>query len=410
MIHRIIKKFWFTFSILCALISLNVLITDRLARLQSEKQDNIRVLYQDIRDRNKKIATLERGIQETKDKLQASQEEVGRLTQAEQERSDKIQALRKDKQEGQGKTITDKTVQKVSLRKLDISYAQPFSRQYRFALFRNGGRGQGIGNIMNGLLAVHLLAIKYNRICCVSDWSQFSLAFVSNNDHVCKLIVGEKSEHQISLWNFGPNMIDRNCWLAQARCDNLLRSEEKIIEFTGNDYPFEIFPALGRELFDKLYRPSALLLSYFPDSYKIPETVLHLRVGDDFSDRRSGLNIRTQMFFIHTFPNTSFIISNNQIINDRFKAAGWRAYKSSPGQMHTVSLNNKDLIMKAWRDWYTIFQASSVYHTPSAFSESAIRASGTSSRRIIKDFDATTEKDLQSLTEAETWSENQTPT
>ena len=273
----------------------------------------------------------------------------------------------------------------------------------RFLLFSNGGRGQGIGNIMNGLLAVHLLAIQYNRTCCVSHWNEFLLAFVPENRDICTPLTDRSSRHELSLWNFGPGALDRNCWLPNGNCDLLLKSEEPIIRLSGNEFPFPRFPALPIGTFDKLYRPSTRLLSYIPTNYQMPTTVVHLRVGDNSADKRSGIDVATQNTLIQMFPNTSFIISNNQIINERFKQAGWKAYSSSSGQTHTSLSSNQDVLMKAWRDWYTIYKAIMVYHTPSAFSESAVRASGAFSRRI-KGVSPAIEGDFSLLeTESETW-------
>ena len=56
----------------------------------------------------------------------------------------------------------------------------------------------------------------------------------------------------------------------------------------------------------------------------------------------------------------------------------------------------------AWRDWYTIFRAGVVLHTPSAFSESAARASGAFSRRV-QAYDKRAVGNLSVMLAPETW-------
>jgi len=82
----------------------------------------------------------------------------------------------------------------------------------RFLLFRDGGRGQGIGNIMNGLLATHLLALSYNRTCCVSHWPSFAKAFTRIPAAACAGVSEATMIKHLSLWNFGSGQVDKNCW------------------------------------------------------------------------------------------------------------------------------------------------------------------------------------------------------
>jgi len=133
----------------------------------------------------------------------------------------------------------------------------------RFLLFRDGGRGQGIGNIMNGLLATHLLALSYNRTCCVSHWPSFAKAFTRIPAAACAGVSEATMIKHLSLWNFGSGQVDKKCWRSGGSCDVLMQSDEVFLEITGNEYPFEIFPQLPVGLFESLYTPSELLVSYF---------------------------------------------------------------------------------------------------------------------------------------------------
>lgn len=276
------------------------------------------------------------------------------------------------------------------------------SQRDRFLFFRGGGRGQGIGNIMNGLIATHLLAERYNRTCCVAYWPSFSNAFSRNTENACLSLASSVPTKQLSLWNFGSGKIDKECWSVGSYCDLLLKGDEAFIKITGNEYPFDFFPPLPVGLFDRLYTPSEHLRPFLLPRKSLPTTVVHIRAGDNSADKRTGVDADSQMFLIQFLPKDAFVITNNEIIHKRFVTAGFRSYHAPVGQVHTSVSGNSDVIMHAWRDWYTIFKADVVLHTPSAFSESAVRASGSFSRRI-KDYDARDAKNLSAMLQIETW-------
>ena len=95
-------------------------------------------------------------------------------------------------------------------------------------------------------------------------------------------------------------------------------------------------------------------------------------------------------------------ISNNEMIHQRFVTAGFRAYDAPKGQVHTSGSGDTETMLHAWRDWYTIFRAGVVLHTPSAFSESAARASAVFSRRM-QAYDKHATSNLSAMLAPETW-------
>ena len=201
----------------------------------------------------------------------------------------------------------------------------------RFLLFRDGGRGQGIGNIMNGLLATHLLALRYNRTCCVSHWPSFAKAFTSIQTAACAGVSEATVIKHLSLWNFGSGQIDTKCWLSGGSCDTLMQGNEAFIEITGNEYPYANFPPLPVGLFKYLYTPSKLLVSYFKFHELWPQTVVHLRAGDNPADKRTGVDTSSLAFLVRNLPADAFIISNNEMVHSRFVTAGFRAYDAPKG-------------------------------------------------------------------------------
>lgn len=255
---------------------------------------------------------------------------------------------------------------------------------------------------MNGLLAAHLLALRYNRTCCVSHWPSFMRAFTQNPNTACAVGSKARTIKQLSLWNFGNGQVDKKCWQSGASCDVLMQSDEVFIEITGNEYPFQIFPPLPLGLFDSLYAPSKLLTPYLQLYGSWPQTVVHLRAGDNSADKRDGVDSASLDFLVHALPANTFVITNNEKLHRRFVAAGFKAYDAPRGQEHTSLSGDSATVLHAWRDWYTIFRAGVVLHTPSAFSESAVRASGAFSRRV-RAFDKRTLGNLSAMLVPETW-------
>jgi hypothetical protein len=272
----------------------------------------------------------------------------------------------------------------------------------RFLLFRDGGRGQGIGNIMNRLLATHLLALSYNRTCCVSHWPSFAKAFTRIPAAACAGVSEAIMIKHLSLWNFGSGQVDKKCWRSGGSCDVLMQSDEVFIEITGNEYPFEIFPQLPVGLFESLYTPSELLVSYFKLQAPWPQTVVHLRAGDNSADKRDGVDRNSLDFLVHMLPVHTFVITNNEKLHERFVTMGFKAYDAPRGQVHTTLSSDSTTVLQAWRDWYTIFRAGVVLHTPSAFSESAARASGAFSRRV-QAYNKRAVRNLSEMLAPETW-------
>jgi len=166
----------------------------------------------------------------------------------------------------------------------------------KFLIFENKGRGQGVGNIMNGLISCLLIAQKYARIVCVSNWDSFSNAFQSVHADSCAEILKTTSTYHrdtVQCWNFGAGC-EKSCWHSAGRCELVLASTAQIVWFDGNEYPEAIFPALRSGSFLSLYTPTTALKQILVwENQPPPKTVVHLREGDDASDVRGGLDATT---------------------------------------------------------------------------------------------------------------------
>ena len=291
--------------------------------------------------------------------------------------------------------------------------SQIASSNLRFIVFQPTSMGQGLGNILNGLLAVHLLGQEFDRIVCIStDWYDFHQAFQSlQHQDVCSLLPPSgRYMVSIDLVNFGPPP-------NECRLQKKLASTEPVWYIAGNTYPR--WPvASTRGLFGQYYAPTEALLGMLELAYtetgrqERPETVVHLRQPDDPNiDPREGLD-RASLEALGEYLkrsgqqqqqqesnqtlssslSTPFLVTNNvdlyKYFQDNF---GW-SHPPWTGIKHSALMNiewgstasttntttgttetAEDIAnLQLFADWYTVLQAKRVYHTHSDFSQSAI--------------------------------------
>lgn len=257
--------------------------------------------------------------------------------------------------------------------------------------------GQGLGNIMNGLLAAHLFADEFKRRLCVSqEFKGFHMAFQPGQDGIleeCALLPQKQGSRQgqgqgIALFNYGypPN---------ECQLRDQLASDNQIIFYVGNTYPR--WPVVPERYFETLYRPRPLLLAMLPWK-TAPETVVHLRQPDASGDRREGLDDTTLDLLGKTLPRETFLVTNRVEWYDRFESKfgwshpewdqvfhsatsfGWGARNNTTHRIPTAQESEllRNLSVEEQRslqmfcDWYTISQGKHVLHTHSDFSISGI--------------------------------------
>jgi len=264
----------------------------------------------------------------------------------------------------------------------------------RFVIFLPTNNGQGIGNIMNGLLAAHLLADEFNRTLCVSEeWHDFYLAFVPlNYREECAKLPNQHglATQTIRIHNF-ENPPDE-CFLKEW-----LASDTNVLYFVGNTYPrWRNMPE--DNYWDKFYAPTDLMKAMLPWKGRRPTVVVHLRRPDGTHDARKGLDDETLSALGKSLPNTTFLVTNNVEWYSYFKRSyhwanpGWSkihhsAFSTiewgSKGELPGTNKTKEENMMELWCDWYTILMAERVVHTHSDFSLSAIHWRNLDSKTIV---------------------------
>lgn len=265
--------------------------------------------------------------------------------------------------------------------------------QDRFLIFVGSEDGsQGQGNILNGLLAAHLLGLEFNYAVCVWDqWTEFNLAFrqkhyVRECEEVQKLPATKKK--RMRHWTFGSS--ETECTLREK-----LASDRKVWEFSANTYPK--WPTVPDGFFEEYYEPTEALSSVLPWKDP-PETVMHLRQGDggNKSDRRKGVDEQTFEALGKALPSDTFLVTNEvpwyRRFSDRYgwSNAGWDSVRHSARHKNKNdprvegSLTEYELeVLRLYSDWYTLLKADKVYHTASDFSQSAVHFMGRRDSKVI---------------------------
>lgn len=307
-------------------------------------------------------------------------------------------------------TIKDGTVGET--KRSDADSNRSYVGERKFLIFKGFLSGQGVGNVISGLLAAHLLGIEFDRIVCVAEsYTDFYLAFEMVHPdtlrycpeilHERKELWEDKSELIISLINFS-NPPD------ECQLQTSLASDQPILVLFANTYPR--WPGVPDNFFFTYYRAKPELIGMLPyDANHPPHTVVHLRVPDDTNgDRRKGLDEASFQALGRLLPSDTYLVTNRVAYYDYFREKfGWRHphwseifhtalgrswggkdvdgshhFFESPAQRPDTKIDRKQHIMENWADWYTILCATMVYHTHSDFSISAVHWQNVPSKSI----------------------------
>lgn len=233
-----------------------------------------------------------------------------------------------------------------------------------------GNRGQGMGNLLNGLWVAHIFARRFHRTVCV-NWPQFNAAFTQHPR--CASILAEFSNSDrvphVQSWNFGPTN-------TYKQLNATIGGPDSVIKFDGNDWPEPVWPTEPmHSLFFDNYEPSAALRPLLPPLCNTElglhnkncghNRVMHLRLGDGARDKRGIFLCSNALQRIRA----AFNINNYVILADHDAIYEELGLQKQGPAFHTAGL-------ASWADWVAILTArNAVYHTPSGFSESAIRVS-----------------------------------
>jgi hypothetical protein len=282
----------------------------------------------------------------------------------------------------------------------------------RFIIFRGILGGQGAGNIMNGLLAAHLLGLEFDRIVCIDPrpLKEFLAVFepihpavlrhcpVALNEAALPMTEGDDISHRTTkdtIPKKGSKHLGRKVRHItrvslvtyqpppdECKLQHQLASDEKYILLTSNTYPR--WPMIPPNFFFTYYKAKPILLDALPyDRATPPETVVHLRLHDGLQDKRKGLDQNTLDALGKALPPDTYLVTNRVAWYDHFeKVYGWRhphwASVTHSAGIRTdgwgISYNNTKETenLHLFVDWYAILTAQTVYHTHSDFSLSAI--------------------------------------
>ena len=285
-----------------------------------------------------------------------------------------------------------------------------------FLIYRPPLEGaQGMGNLLNGLLAAHWLGQEFHCIVCVSpDWKDFHMAWESLTPECTRLTTTTTTTTDPDPDPLPPRTLGNTVWIlnyskqpvnecdVKAQLQAVVDEDDRVVYLVANDYPrWPSSSSKSRNLgvdWNDLYRPTAALQETWTRAVWPAATatapVVHLRAPDDDKDHRRGLDLATcralgEHLRSHHYPNrttttTPFLVTNQVDYYTWFQEHyGW-AHPSWTGVRHSAlpnvqwtksskTNNRSEGILQLWTDWWTLYRAKVIYHTHSDFSRSAAR-------------------------------------
>ena len=154
-----------------------------------------------------------------------------------------------------------------------------------------------------------------------------------------------------------------------------------MVQFWSNHICFVASPIYFslNEQFQRQFPPSAALKKHLPDVF--PEKLLHLRRGEERQSRRGVFSDNETPWNELKYCFDDFNIS---MIADMADIYDNLPHKKMHGHIK-IDVNDalpQDQKLITWADCYAVTQAKEVWHTPSNFSESALRVSRARGSRI----------------------------
>ena len=249
----------------------------------------------------------------------------------------------------------------------------------RFLIFRAPARGQGMGNMLQGLATAMLLSGRYRRQLCVW-WKLFEKAFEHRAAGRCPskesifTAAGPSGTALlqapwVELWNFGETTPEEH-WRM------LLASDERTVVLQGN-LVVEPDVRLGGD-FDAAFGPTPALAALLRERGGARRIAAHLRVAGVEGEGRRGLfkEVDAWASLRRHLPSDTYVVSDSSDSYrelSAFASPPWGAVPHS-ATVRTIS-SSAAQILRTWAEWWSLREASVLLHTPSAFSESAYRFS-----------------------------------
>ena len=203
-------------------------------------------------------------------------------------------------------------------------------------------RGQGIGNMLHGLVTVYTLAAEYNRTICV-EWKEYVM-FVKTPP-TCPT-----PTKYLSYYNFGysDDINDIRRYIKHNNIAGLVGN--RVVNTAVR------FPTQGSQFCNRV-------------GYIQRAVVAHIRAGDNKRDKRGIMKAGNCWEVLRKcLPKNAYIISDT-------KEAYSELYMFSHARQNAGHSARKRLsvqqLRQTWSEWCTLRAASTMYYTPSGFSESS---------------------------------------
>ena len=248
---------------------------------------------------------------------------------------------------------------------------------------------------MLGVSTAVALGQEHGRTVCVS-WRSFELAFANPENCPPKhryFSAGTSGTAFLDpsvtfeQWSFDEDDSASNALSERRR--TLLISNRSIVVMQGDGGGSKVnfhgpiaFPFATRAA-----------LATLTEATRERRLVVHLRVGDPHErGRRGALGDPTTLESLRsTLPRDAYILSDASVVYDalcdRFTCPEWRALSHSAERAIRPADAAANLrTLQTWADWWTLRTASHhVLHTPSAFSESAMRHNDRAQACVLAD-------------------------
>lgn len=277
---------------------------------------------------------------------------------------------------------------------------------------------QGAGNLMHGLLAAQLLGMEYHRFVCVQypDFVQHFTYVDPLLEQECSRVLQQedREQHNSPSSKRVIRVVNYDKTYDECRVHSLLRSSAPVIRFVGNSYPGPWPSSLPPEMqFQRHYQPRKLLRDLLPASSF--QNIVHLRFPDGPSDIRQGLDTNSLARLQHHLlvnnnqSNSTYLITNQATLYETFSSwshPDWRvvhhsalplSWSNNTVKITAVTKQHEDMTtqratqaQQLWADWYSIvvMTNSTIYHTRSDFSSSAVHWSQNEHSYILRGLDA----------------------
>ncbi|KAL1511073.1 hypothetical protein AB1Y20_005896 [Prymnesium parvum] len=277
----------------------------------------------------------------------------------------------------------------------------------RLLIFRAPARGQGMGNMLQGLATAMLLSEQYGRTLCVW-WKLFEHGYARRDGSACPSkaeVYAPLPSSQtallaadawLELWDSGPTTPERE-WR------RVLASSARAVVVVGN---LLLAPSHRRAAaFESAFTPTEALAALLQRE-RARRRVAHLRVGDVGESARRGIfaeagawrSLRAHL------PRDTYVVSDSEECYRELRGFASPAWGAQPHSASVQSIAaSSTSIIRSWAEWNVLRQSTILFHTPSAFSETAWLFSSSIESRCVLHNTSALRACTKQLDTSDTW-------